>query len=82
MAAVHDDGQVDTRLARLVAHGQEGLLYDPEDPRGIDTALVALTDPDTRRRMGQAARARVVRDFSWEAHCRALDGRFRALVRR
>ena len=25
--------------------------------------------------MGAAARARVVRDFSWEAHCRALDAR-------
>ena len=70
------------RLARLVEHGQEGLLYDPEDPRGIDTALIALTDTARRRRMGQAARARVVREFSWEAHCRALDARFRALVRR
>jgi glycosyltransferase involved in cell wall biosynthesis len=70
------------RLARLVAHGQEGLLYDPEDPRGIDQALLTLADPDLRRRMGQAARARVVRDFSWEAHCRALDARFRALISR
>jgi glycosyltransferase involved in cell wall biosynthesis len=70
------------RLQRLVTHGQEGLLYDPEDPRGIDTAMMTLADPDVRRRMGQAARARVVRDFSWDAHCRALDARVRALVHR
>jgi glycosyltransferase involved in cell wall biosynthesis len=68
------------RLTRLVEHGVEGLLYDPEDPRGIDQALRALADPPVRQRMGDAARARVTRDFSWEAHCRALDARLRALV--
>jgi glycosyltransferase involved in cell wall biosynthesis len=70
------------RLQRLVRHGEEGLLYDPEDPRGIDAALVALADPALRARMGRAARARVVRDYSWDAHCRALDARFRSLIRR
>ena len=70
------------RLERLVTHGQEGLLYDPDDPRGIDRALTRLADDALRRRMGQAARARVVRDFSWEAHCRALDARFRSLLAR
>ena len=29
------------------------------------------------RDLGAAARARVVRDFSWQAHCRALDARLR-----
>jgi len=33
-----------------------------------------------RMRMSAAARARVVRDFSWDAHCAALDGRLRRLV--
>jgi glycosyltransferase involved in cell wall biosynthesis len=70
------------RLQRLVRHGEEGLLYDPEDPRGIDAALIALADPALRTRMGGAARARVVRDFSWDAHCRALDARFRSLLHR
>ncbi len=69
------------RLARLVEHEREGLLYDPEDPRALDRALVRLADPDLRKRMGAAARERVVRDFSWAAHCRALDARLRALVR-
>jgi len=68
------------RLARLVEHGREGLLYDPADPRALDRALVALADPDMRRRLGAAARDRVVRDFSWDAHCAALDARLRALV--
>lgn len=69
------------RLHRLIEHEREGLLYDAQDPRGIDQALIRLADPDLRRQMGAAARARVVRDFSWEAHCRALEARLRALVR-
>ena len=68
------------RLQRLVTHGREGWLYDPDDPRGLDNALISLSDPDTRRRLGAAARERVVRDFSWDAHCAALDARLRRLV--
>ena len=70
------------RLARLVEHGKEGLLYDPLEPRALDRALVALADPAVRRRMGAAARTRVVTDFSWAAHCAKLDVRLRELVGR
>jgi glycosyltransferase involved in cell wall biosynthesis len=69
------------RLKRLVEHRHEGLLYHLDDPRALDRALVQLADGDLRRRMGAAARARVVRDFSWAAHCAALDRRLRKLVR-
>lgn len=68
------------RLGRLVEDGREGLLYDPMAPRALDRALVTLAGADVRKRMGAAARERVVRDFSWAAHCRALDQRLRALV--
>jgi glycosyltransferase involved in cell wall biosynthesis len=68
------------RLARLVESSVEGMLYDPIEPRALDRALVALADDVVRRRMGLAARDRVVRDFSWTAHCAALDARLRALA--
>jgi glycosyltransferase involved in cell wall biosynthesis len=68
------------RLGRLVLHEHEGLLYDPSDPRGLDRAIAALADPALRRRLGAAARERVVRDFSWQAHCRALDARLQEVV--
>ena len=68
------------RIGQLVAHGREGWLYDPADPHGVDQALLALTDPVLRARLGAAARDRVVRDFSWDAHCRALDARLRVLT--
>jgi glycosyltransferase involved in cell wall biosynthesis len=70
------------RLRRLVEHEREGLLYDPADPRGLDRALVTLADPALRRRMGAAARERVVREFSWAAHCATLEARLTALVSR
>jgi glycosyltransferase involved in cell wall biosynthesis len=68
------------RLKRLLENGREGVLYDPDDPRGLDKAIVSLADPHMRARMGVAARARVVNDFSWDAHCAALDARLRRLV--
>jgi glycosyltransferase involved in cell wall biosynthesis len=70
------------RLGRLIEHEREGLLYDPADPRGLDRALVALADPALRRRMGAAARQRVVREFSWSAHCATLDASLARLVNR
>lgn len=70
------------RLTRLVAHDVEGVLYDLEDARGLDGALIALADRGLRGRLGTAARARAVRDFSWEIHCAALDARLQELVKR
>jgi glycosyltransferase involved in cell wall biosynthesis len=69
------------RLKRLVEDKVEGVLYDARNPRGLDQAITRLADTATRRRLGAAARARVVRDFSWRAHCAALDRRLRALRR-
>jgi glycosyltransferase involved in cell wall biosynthesis len=68
------------RLRRLIEHGREGVLYDPAEPRGLDRALVSLADAALRRRLGDAARERVVREFSWTAHCAVLDERLRRLV--
>jgi len=68
------------RIASLVADGQEGLLYDPEDPRTLDATLVRLTDQSLRTRLGQAARVRAVAEYSWHAHCVALDRRLRAVI--
>jgi glycosyltransferase involved in cell wall biosynthesis len=67
------------RLRELVADGVEGRLYEPATPDALANALAALTDGGQRAQLGAAARARAVRDYSWEAHCRALDRAFREL---
>jgi glycosyltransferase involved in cell wall biosynthesis len=60
------------RLGRLVASGREGVLYDAADPDGLASALERLTDPALRATLGAAARARIVREFGWDIHCRRL----------
>ena len=59
------------RIPRLVADGTEGILYGQGNDALAD-ALLRLTDPDLRARLGGAARARAVREYSWAAHCAAL----------
>jgi len=68
------------RMQRLVGHGREGCLYDPADPAGLADALIALRDPVLRERLGRAARARAVAEYSWQAHCERLDRALTALV--
>jgi starch synthase len=68
------------RIAQLVGDNSEGLLYDPADPRTLDAVLVRLTDAALRARLGQAARRRAVAEYSWGAHCAAIDVRLRALI--
>ena len=59
------------RIPSLVANGREGVLYGGSD--SLADALERLSDPALRRTMGAAARDRAVRDYSWAAHCRALE---------
>ena len=68
------------RIPALVADGREGILYDlpPEGgherhANALADALVTLSDPTLRARLGAAARERAVREYSWAAHCRALE---------
>ena len=69
------------RIPQLVGHEREGILYDPAGAGGVAVALAAalerLTDTSLRDRLGAAARSRAERDYSWAAHCRALDEAFR-----
>lgn len=58
--------------AELVRHGETGFVVDGRDPAAIAAALAPLLrDPALRRRMGAAARAQALRDFSWQRHAEA-----------
>jgi glycosyltransferase involved in cell wall biosynthesis len=71
------------RLARILGPGQERLLYDAQAPGTLTGALAYLADRgDERRRLGEAARARVCAEFSWSAHCRKLEAAIRACMTR
>ena len=66
------------RLRQVVHHEHEGLLYDPSDPTALSFTLERLADVVYRTRLGAAARARAVREFGWDTHCRKLDEAIRA----
>ncbi len=69
------------RIPQLVEHGVEGLLYDPADATALARTLEQLaTDGSLRGRLGASARQRAVREYSWRAHCEALDRRIGALA--
>jgi glycosyltransferase involved in cell wall biosynthesis len=67
------------RIPSIVADGREGLLYDPANPGALAKALETLSDPTLRRPLGRAARERAVREYSWKAHCVALDNAIKRL---
>lgn len=66
------------RIPQLVEHGREGLLYDPADPNALAATLEQLADATLRAQLGAAARERAVRQYSWRAHCEALERAFGA----
>jgi starch synthase len=61
------------RIPALVQNGREGVLYDPRVNDALADSLLTLSDPALRKTLGTAARARAIRDYSWSAHCQALE---------
>lgn len=70
------------RLAHIVTHGVEGVLYDATDPNGLANAIESLASPASRTPLGAAARARAVADFGWTSHCRRLEAAIQEARRR
>lgn len=68
------------RLSQLVEPDREGILYGPSGSSALADALRAAADPARLPAMRASARARAVRDFSWQAHCERLDGALRRLT--
>ncbi|MBU6411079.1 MAG: glycosyltransferase family 4 protein [Verrucomicrobiota bacterium] len=63
------------QLGNLIESGVNGLLVPPGDAAALAAALDQLrTDPGLRRRLGQAARATVLRDHTWDAVVRCILG--------
>jgi glycosyltransferase involved in cell wall biosynthesis len=61
------------RIPSLVGHEREGLLYQPGAAGALADALDRLSDAALRARLGGAARERAVSQYSWSAHCQALE---------
>jgi glycosyltransferase involved in cell wall biosynthesis len=65
----------------LVVDGESGLLVPPRDPDALADAIVQLlADPERRRAMGRAARARVDAAFDIRHHVRAMEALFEEIL--
>jgi phosphatidylinositol alpha-1,6-mannosyltransferase len=63
-----------------VVDGQNGLLIDSGDVKGLAEAIERLRrDEGLRRRLGEAGRDRVVNEFHWSDQCRPLVAAVRKL---
>jgi glycosyltransferase involved in cell wall biosynthesis len=53
-------------LPEIIQHEVNGLLVPPRDPQALASAIQCLVQsPGLRRKMGEAGRARVEREFTW-----------------
>jgi glycosyltransferase involved in cell wall biosynthesis len=50
-----------------------GAFYREGDVGNLEEVLEMMMDPDTRRRLGQAGRDKMVREFSWDAVAEKLE---------
>ena len=68
-------------LLDLVVDGATGLLVPPRDVSALRAALTRLLgDRDLRRRLGEAARERIGRHFSWDASTDATLAAYEAAI--
>lgn len=68
-------------IPELIEDGVNGRLVPPDDPRALAAALAELiADPAARRRLGRAARERVLADFAMDTGLERLAARLRATL--
>jgi len=67
--------------AERVVDGVTGYVVDPRDPAALSSVLVRLLrDPALRRTLGSAGRARVEKEFTWEAVGVKVANRIRSVL--
>ncbi|MFN2168545.1 MAG: glycosyltransferase, partial [Anaerolineae bacterium] len=54
-------------------HGEEILLTDQVDDEFVAVTLRLLGDPELARRLGRAARAKVLSRYSWQAQVQKME---------
>src|SRR5262249_15555280 len=67
----------------IVADGVDGLLVPPRDPAALHRAMVRLMEsPELARRLGAAAREKVVRQYSIDRPLRRNEALYLSILER
>lgn len=67
--------------AKIVYHGESGLVVPDGDEEGFAAAVTRLlSEPDTARAMGHAGRQRVEAEHGWDTHTHRLEEIYASLV--
>jgi glycosyltransferase involved in cell wall biosynthesis len=65
----------------LVDNGVSGLLVQPRESEALAKAIISLLKDDKRRRiMSEAARSKIVKDYSWSNIIKKIDDVYHAVV--
>lgn len=60
-------------IEMVIRHGENGLLFDPENPADLRAQIARLVaDPDLRHRLGQQAREDVRLKHTWRANAQTV----------
>ncbi|MBI3320804.1 MAG: glycosyltransferase family 4 protein [Candidatus Omnitrophica bacterium] len=61
-------------LEDVIAHGQDGWLFEPGNAEALAQGLITLlTDDALRQRMGASARAKIIQERNWLTNARAIQ---------
>jgi L-malate glycosyltransferase len=70
-------------IKEVIRHGQDGMLCPIDNPlRLVDLCIQLMDDKDTRTRLAQNARSRVVQSFGMEAMVSNLENLYRKSAKR
>ena len=69
-------------IPSFVTHGENGLLFDPNDGAGFMEAFKTILDsPEKARELGNAGRLKARREYSWDSITRSLVNLYEEAIR-
>ena len=68
----------------IIKEANRRLASNPKDPQALAGAIISLLtmDPDQREKLGQAARKRIIDNYSLDKIVRRYEGVYRELARK
>ena len=68
------------QIGEILKHDRTAYMVEPGDPVRLADALAILADDgELRKRLGRAARAEVLANFTWKEHTRKIVEKLKAL---